>query len=260
MVVVDDRIGSRDLIEPLKALGVPCELSRLEFGDVMFLGVGASGEPVPIAVEVKTLNDLLSCVVSGRFLGHQLPGLLRDYDHVWLVVEGVYRANPADGALETRRGRDWHPVGHGRQRWMFRSLDKWLTKLEVRAGVKIRRTGSRDETARTISALYNWWQESDDHTLDDLDRSTQLALATKVANEGGGSGAWLGEKPKAAGIVRRIAAELPGIGVEKSGMVAGEFGTVQEMVLAPEPVWRSLPGIGKTLASRIVIAMTEENQ
>lgn len=252
MIYIDPRVGSGDLAQPLISLGCPVEVQHLDFADAMFLGSGPDGAPVPVGIEVKKLNDVLQCITSGRFLGHQLPGLLDAYEngHIWLVVEGLYRANPVDGALEIRIGKDWRPVGHGKQTWMFRSLDKWLTKLEVKAGVHIRRTASRDETARTISALYNWWQESDDHTLDAIDRSTQLALAQKVANEGPMS--WTGERPKAPSLLRRIAAELPGIGVEKSGMVCGHFASVRDMVLADEQEWKKLPGVGKTIAANIV--------
>lgn len=249
MIIVDPRVGSGDLTPLLSSLGCPAETQHLDFGDAMFLGSGQDGAPVPVGIEVKRLDDVLQCITSGRFVGHQLPGLLRTYEHTWLVVEGVYRANPVDGTLETRNGKGWNACGHGKQTWMYRSLDKWLTKLEVKAGVHVRRTGNRDETARTIAALYHWWQEYDDHQLDDLDRSNQIALAQKVAGEG--TGIWLGERTGPT-LLRRVAAELPGIGIEKSGMVAGHFSNVTEMVMADEAEWRKLPLIGKKTAARIV--------
>lgn len=256
MIYVDPRIGSGDLAPLLSSLGCPVEVQHLDFADCMFLGNGPDGAPTPIGVEVKKLNDVLQCITSGRFLGHQLPGLLRDYEHVWLVVEGLYRANPVDGTLEIRLGRDWRPVGHGKQQWMFSAFDKWLTKLEVKANVHVRRTANRDETARTVGALYNWWQDSDSHSLDQLDRTAQIALETHVANSKQHEGMWLGQRVKPT-LARRFAAELPGIGIRMSGGVATHFGSVRTMVNAEEREWLRIPGIGKTLARRIVSEINE---
>jgi len=52
-------------------------------------------------------------------------------------------------------------------------------------------------------------------------------------------------------LARRVAAELPGIGIGKSGAVADHFKTVRKMVEADEQEWTEVAGIGKTLAKKI---------
>lgn len=237
MLFVDSRIGSFDLEPMLKSLGAPVELTTLEFADCCFVGSGPEGRPVQVGIELKKLNDMLSCITTGRFSGHQLPGLVQNYDEIWLIVEGIYRANPRDGILETYKGGDWRAVELGARRWQYRDLEAFLTTAEVKAGVRVRRTNSRDETARVVAGLYAWWTATDyeDHRSHlALNRSRDIALLAKPS------------------LTRRIANELPGIGFERSGMVAGHFETVRNMVNADESEWVVLPGIGKTIARRIV--------
>lgn len=238
MLFVDSRVGSFDLAPVLKGLGAQVELTTLEFGDCAFCGNGPEGRPVQVGIELKKLNDMLSCITSGRFSGHQLPGLVQNYDRIWLVIEGIYRANPRDGILETRKGGDWRAVELGSRRWQYRDLESFLTTIEVRGGVHIRRTGNREDTARIVAGLYSWWTagEFEDHRSHlALNHATRdVALLTRPT------------------LVRRVAAELPGIGFEKSGMIAGHFDCVKDMVNAEEHEWTTLPGIGKTIARRII--------
>lgn len=232
MLLLDPRAGSCDYEQPLKMLGAPVEMVTLEFGDVAFFGSDRV-----IGVELKRIHDILNCIVTGRFSGHQLPGMARHYDEVYLVIEGLWRPNPQDGVLEIFRG-GWVPVKTGKRSWMYRDFESFLSTIEVKGGVRIKRAGSEDETARIVYNLYNWWQDFDGHR-------SHLAL-----NRAGRDVA-LFTRPT---LVRRVAAELPGIGFEKSGMIAGHFANVREMVAAKVKDWTMLPGIGKTLAKQITEA------
>jgi ERCC4-type nuclease len=105
----------------------------------------------------------------------------------------------------------------------------------------VRRTYNRAETAALIAGLYGWWTKKayDEH------RAHQ-AMYSPVADAG------LIYRPS---LARRVAAELPGIGIGKSGAVADKFKTVRTMVGASEAEWMDVPGIGKTLARRISEAL-----
>src|SRR5574341_1238250 len=110
MILLDDRAGSKDLA-PFMPKSVPFTLTRLEYGDVAFSGRGPSGV-CTVGVEIKKIPDLVDCIYSGRFAGHQLPGMLDTYDYCYLLVEGATRAGKL-GTLEYRRaGGKWaEPYG-----------------------------------------------------------------------------------------------------------------------------------------------------
>jgi ERCC4-type nuclease len=236
VILLDRRIGSSDLYQPLRAFGLDVHLTTLESADVAWLGRGLGDEPVPIGVEIKRIGDLLTSITTGRLSGHQLPKLINEYRHCWLLIEGQYRSG-AEGLLETKQGAVWTPHALGRSPWTYREVEAFLTTLEVRAGVHVRRAWNRGETAALVAMLYQWWTKKayDEH------RAHQ-AMYSPTMDAG------LLYKPS---LTRRVAAELPGIGIGKSGAVADRFQTVRTMVNANEEEWQSVPGIGKTLARKI---------
>ena len=155
MLLVDDRIGSRDLLGPLQRYGVPAESARLEFGDFAFVGRGLADAPVAIGIELKETKDLIHSLQSSRFPGHQLPGLLNTYDRVWLVSEGIWRATE-DGILEIMSS-GWRTVKMGNQPIMARDLESWILSQVIRGGIGYWHCPTRRDTIRFISVLYHWW-------------------------------------------------------------------------------------------------------
>lgn len=244
MILVDSRIGSNDLVQVFRPWGIEAELTTLDYADCAFVGSGPNDTPVQVGIEIKRLNDLLQCITSGRLSGHQLPGLAAQYDHIWLVIEGVYRPSPRDGELEVPRGRGvWDAVRLGARHYMYRDVEHYLTTLEMRGGVHLRHTRDRDETARVVAALYSWWtnKEWDEHRAHlAIDTARDTALLVRPS------------------LVRRVAAELPGIGLEKSGQVSAKFKTVRDLANADEHAWREIPGVGKVLSKRVVAAINGE--
>lgn len=238
MLLLDDRTGSGDLLPHLRTLGVPTTLSRLDFGDAAFVGVGPEGAPRHIGIEIKQVQDVLQCIGDGRFAGHQLPGLVSHYDQVWLIVEGQYRPSK-EGVLEVfRRGNWWGAYANKSTSAMYKGLDAWLMTLEIKAGVRFRRSADRWETARILADLYHWWvtkgwDEHKSHLALHETRPDSLLL-------------------KKASVLRMVAAQLPGIGWQKSMDVDRHFRSIREMVLASEKEWAKVPGIGKTIAQRLV--------
>lgn len=243
MIYLDNRIGSGDLEIYFRQWHIPHQLTRLDYADVAFVGKGPDGVPFPVGIEIKKVGDVLNCITSGRFAGHQLPGLLEDYARVWLIVEGIYSAD-SDGLLVHRRGKKLVPIASGARRFMYRDLDHWLTTMEVKVGIKIRRTASRPETARVCADLFAWWTHKEwgehrAHLAFDDPPPDHIALV----------------RPN---VVRRVAKELPGVGWTKSGAVAKKFPTVKAMCEATEENWMEIEGIGKTLAHKIVLALRGE--
>ena len=248
MLLLDPRIGSGDLEPALRNLGVSVEVTHLDYADCSF--VGFTDRPVTIGVELKKLADILQCIETGRWAGGQLPGLIATYDYIYLVIEGIWRAG-TDGILETMLYGNWRPIAFNRRKWMYRDFVKFLLTQATCGGVTVWQTGTRDETARFIAGLYDWWQAGTDAHTSHLafDRTVQVNLRAHAAKTGGVN--LLGERMQVS-LLRRIAAELPGVGVERSAAVAEHFPSIQTMVLADSKEWQRIPGIGKTIAQRIV--------
>lgn len=236
MILVDRRIGSGDLIDLLPT-GLAL-LDTLRFGDVAFLGQGPNSTPVRIGIELKALGDACASIRSGRFAGHQLPGLLQDYDRVYVVVEGMYRPGP-EGELQTFRRGQWGTAEWGHVAWMYSELDGWINSITEHAAIRVKRTSSRKETAAVVLGLYRWWSKKYELHKSHVgfDESGKHSLLVKP------------------GLVRRVAAELPMIGWERSGAVAEKFKTVRDLANSQPQDWTSIEGIGKVIANRVVNAI-----
>lgn len=237
MILVDDRIGSADLVGHLRHWSVPCAMERLTFGDACFVGNGPNG-PVSVGIEIKRIHDALTCMGDGRFAGHQLPGLVATYDRVWLVLEGLYRPDFTTGLL-LADGQRRREITQGSRRFMYKDLCNWLTSMEIMAGLRVRRTGDRVETARVIADLFSWWskQWGDHKSHVALHQNTPVAVFFKPT------------------LARMVAAQLPGVGFTKSREVAARFHTVESMMEATLKEWTQVEGIGPVLAKRIYDAI-----
>jgi ERCC4-type nuclease len=247
-VEIDSRIGSKQLLPLLKKLHVPAVSTRLEFGDAALTGNGPDGE-VRIGVERKTIYDLLSSIGSGRLSAHQLPGMVKEYDYRWIVVEGLWRPGK-DNVIEVWRG-GWRQAPG----WIsYHEVDRYLVTLEVRGGVHVRRTSNLHETAVFLGGLRRWWSKpwkahrahlAIQKGVDSRLLGTTLErdiLAAKTPKD------WDRVRRK---VVRRVAQVLPGLGWEKSEAVMKRFEDSGEMVDAGRSEWEEVPGIGKTLGERL---------
>lgn len=235
--LVDDRIGSKDLLAPLQRMGVPAELARLEFGDFSFIGRGPEESQILIGIELKETNDLISSLRSDRFAGHQLPGLLRTYDRVWLLTEGIWRADPS-GTLETFSG-GWRAPTAGRRPMLLADLEAWLLTQIIRGGLQNWHTATRFDTLRFLSVLYHWWTSKalTDHKSHaviyhaPLDRASFAEPSTFL----------------------KLATCLPGVGYDKAVSLETHFaGSFGALMAASLKELEQVEGIGKVLARRIV--------
>lgn len=188
----NDREGP--LLPVLQRYIVPAsevEETALSFCDVAFDGIGPKDSIVRHGIEIKHVSDLLQCMEDGRFsaVDGQLPGIARDYDVYWLLIEDDLKPEPISGILmkkirsgkraKQRRARRsirptsndsrliseqsggrWVPAMFGPNRTVKYSTPmKWMIEMAVIAGVKVWRTKSRDETAQWIVANYQEWQK-----------------------------------------------------------------------------------------------------
>jgi ERCC4-type nuclease len=201
-----------------------------------------------VGVERKRIRDLLNSMESGRLAGHQLRGMFAAYEHVYLLVEGIYRPG-TDGVLEemvgstagAAHGHAWRTVRlRGSKAYMYRDVDNYLNSLSTTAPIRVKRSSNLAESAHILSDLYWFWsKEWADHSslkvIYDAPPPTALLFTPT--------------------LVRRVANQLPGIGWERSGAVSHKFTSVIEMVEASVSRWAEIPGIGKGIAAKVYQAL-----
>jgi len=234
MILVDDRVGSKELL-PLFPHNM-ATLTRLEYADLAFTGCGPDGVPYNIGVERKTIRDLVNSMISGRLSGHQLPGLLNSYHVVYLVVEGIYRPGD-DGALELWGRSGWYtltPVV------MYDAVINFCNTLAVVTWVHVFQTGTDRETVKLVRALERWWEkEYEKHSSHIRSRTPETVYLFKPT------------------FKQTVAASLPGIGTEKAKAVCVAFPTVEAMATAEVGDWVKVPGVGKGIAEKVVKAFQQ---
>ena len=192
-------------------------------------------------MERKRIGDLISSIANGRLSGHQLPGLLNAYDVVYLIVEGVFKGDNIDDELlfSNNGGKSFKRMTHGRQRWTREGIDHYFTTLESRLCINHRITTSAKGTARQLDYLFRYWNKPWEKHSSHL--ALHKGLNFKAADR---KVMFMPEALEAPSLVRKISAELPGVGVQRSILVDKKFKSVREMYEASVEDWKAA-GFGK---------------
>ncbi len=242
MLFVDPRLGSYELVKPLRAAGLDVDDSVQLDCDIYFTGRGEGSTPITIGVEHKKIGDLINSLNTERLQGLQMPRMLSTYDRNWLVIEGEWQ-HDREGRVTTWKKRGMRGVVRGAPPAI--ELEKRLLTLETRGGFRVRHCLSRRDTVRFITALYRFWTDRalDEHKshlalhAPDLDRRLLAPFSTK----------------------REIAARLPSIGYERSGEVDRYFRSIKKMINAPAEEWLKIASIGKGIAQKVVAEIERES-
>jgi len=240
---LDRRVGSGELYTSLSR-HLTVELVTLPAADMAILGRGVDEAPVLVGIERKRISDLLQSVSSGRLVAGQLPELARQYHECWLLVEGGFLVSESGVLLRPGRQGQHTPYRLGRKQYLARDLFAFLLTLEHCAGIRVQHTRDAEESVQWLVALYRWWTAKafDEHRAHlRMDRARDAVMLREFT------------------LVERMAAELPGIGMDRALAVGEAFQTPLQMICASEQEWRAIPGIGKTLAAGIVRALQEGN-
>jgi len=242
--MIDERVGSKELVDLLD----DSILVNLDFGDISFEGNGVDGK-IQIGIERKKWGDLVSSFRSGRLVGHQVIGLLENYQKVYLICEGIIRENPKTGQIDEWRHGKWKKVDYSeseraKQRFAYQAVWKHLITLETKLGIELRVTADMNETARMIEVLHEWWSEPweshKSHVQHYVNNQTALLRPSKPS--------W----------PVQFAVNLPcRVGWQKAAAIEKHFGGVPKMIEADEGEWRKVDGIGRVLAKNIWRALHE---
>lgn len=251
MILLDPRSGSKELLPKFKALRIPAELSTTEmpYGDFTFEGRGPGGKSIMIGVERKTVRDMLNCITTGRFSGHQLKGMLEMYFRAYVILEGIHQPG-GDGVLEENGfPKGWRPVQTGSIRYMYSRLDNFINSIEESTPIRFKFASNKTMTVMQIANLYRFWndKEYDEHkAADGIHNVPRVEIFEKWS------------------FPRIFAHELPGI-KDAAKMVARHFVTVHNMVNAKIQDWaevqvpngKSTKRIGIKTAEKIVNRIEE---
>ena len=229
-------------------------LTNLEFGDVMFIGNGPTG-PMPVAIELKSIPDLVSSAFTGRLQAHQLPGMLDEYEGgiCYLVYYGQYKPSPRNELLVQRA------LKGGKFRWepfMIRNRPVpygWLTGFLMAVddvGFRRERLSTKVEMVYWLASLYRRYNKpwNKHKSFRKFNQSAGLVVPASLD---------LDER-----TIRkaRVANELySGMGFELGMRAAARFSSIRAMVNASVDDWSEIDRIGKVKAKQIVRNCTERS-
>ena len=239
MIVLDDRIGSKEL-QPY--ITKPCILDRLEYGDACFTGEGPDGDLWLIGIERKTITDLVSSISTGRLSGHQLRGLLEQYSHIYLLVEGIWRSDPKSKILQQLKGKKWMDVSLGTRRFTAREIHSYLNTMAVICGLTIWKTEGKRQSGQWLGDIYSWWQKPwAKHKSHKQFHVPPVPMTVRK-----------GLDFSEPSTLWKMVKEIDGVGWKKGEEIAKHYGSMMDLTHTTEEELQEVPGIGKKLAKTIL--------
>ena len=238
MILVDSRIGSRELLNDIRHLGCDAELVEGLTTDFQFYGEGPTGA-VLVGVERKSMasTDFIDSMRSNRLAGGQIGRAVDTYDYYYLIVEGIWRRG-AEGMLEV--GLPWYiPRGNVR----YSEVIKFLNGIAMQSNIKLWRTFNESETAATLVDWHDQWQKPwDEHKTGRV----VYAPAPNIIQPGKRS-----FFQREATPVQKWLYQLPGMGDKKTLELSEKFTCPGHIAELTESGWADLEGIAKTGAKKI---------
>jgi hypothetical protein len=157
-MLIDAATGSNEFEEPLRKLGIPVDVTHLDFGDFVFNGRGEGGENLYIGIEFKKLGEFIGSLRSKRLQGHQLIGLTKDFDRRYLLIEGEFHSDKQGRATAFRgKGKPRPLPGAGNAV----ALEQEVINLQTRGGCWVKETTTRRNSLRFLEAVYRYWTDKD---------------------------------------------------------------------------------------------------
>lgn len=239
MILVSHEKSSAELKPYISALGIPCEVSPLPFGDACFEGCGPEGR-IGVGIERKKLHDMLGCIDDARYTGHQRIGMKSMYQVSILLLEGLWIPHDRTGVLMEgffdRGGKlCWCECKYRAGRVMYSKLRRYLYSVSL-SGVQVCYTRNLLHSAYDIHEWYHYFQKPW-HTHTSLLEMQKFHIPT------------LNAKPS---LVRMWANDLGDVGIVKSEAAERLFRKPITLANADETDWMKIPGIGVKTAQSIV--------
>lgn len=244
MILVDERVGSRELLANFRSLGTDAELAGQLAADFQFMGYGEHG-PVLVGFERKTITDLFDSMRSGRLAGHQIGAMLQTYEVCYLIVEGYWRRGRQSGLVEIRSG-DWKTA---RGNIRYSEVVRFLASLRELGGLRVWRTADEEETSAYIVEEHAWWQKPwHEHW------TNRTVYAASVGKKAGSRRPSLFRSE--ASLLEKWIVQLPGV-QDRATDLARHFESPRDLATADLERWLGIKGlrIGKKSAQTILEAI-----
>lgn len=235
MILIDSRVGSRELAPYISKNSIKIELCTLPFGDFAFTGNGPKG-PISVGIERSTIHDFLHKIDDARYAGHQRIGMSQLYGSSILIIEGHWKPHEDGWLMEGfNGGNSWGYCKYRSKYTLYSKLRRYLFSVSL-SGVTVLYTRDIFHTAYDICELYHWYQKKwNNHT---------ALLEVQKPNIPSLSG-----KPS---LARRWAHAITDIGVKISEDAERLFKNGKALGNSSEADWLKLPGVGETTAKKIV--------
>lgn len=224
-----------EFVNLIQRMGVPAQLSDLEYGDFAFEGNGPVGSWM-VGVERKTLHDMLNCIDDSRY-NIQRVGMRQMYGCSILAVEGHWRPHDPSGVLMEgfNGGVSWGYCRYRSQRTMYAKLQRYLFSVQL-SGVLYVPSRDKWQTAYNVCELFHYFQKRwQDHT--------SLTELQKIA---------IPQMTYQPSLVRKWANDIEGVGTKLSELAARHFRIPLKLANADESDWLRIPGIGIKTAQDII--------
>lgn len=242
MLLIDDRIGSNDLVKSPALSHIPTKLCRLDCADAAFIGNGPDDTCHSIGIELKSLSDFAGSSQKGRLQTTQITPMLDAYDSAWFLYYGEYRRSRSGDILVPRKD-GWVPfcLGTSKRPITYRYFETRLITLAF-AGVLTKHVSTKRDAEVWLAELYTWaTADFDTHEgLQTFDRSAPIVRPPETDDR--------------TMLRARVAKELPGLGFKRAMAAAQAFPSVQAMVNASEAEWLTVDKVGPGIAAQVVKA------
>jgi ERCC4-type nuclease len=233
VILVDPRIGSRDLFSDIIQQGQQAQLEPIIYGDCCFEGKGP-GRAIGVGIERKRLHDMLHCIDDSRYSAHQLPGMRNMYDVSILIIEGHWKPHENGDLMEGANGK-WFPCKYGSRPIKYAKIRRYLISVAM-SGVMVTYTRDRSHTAIDICEWYEYFQKKwDSHT--SLMGKQKLVVPSLM-----------GRPP----LAMRWAAEIDDVGTTLGWEANNLFKTGGVLANAEPSEWARIKGISLEGAKKIV--------
>lgn len=242
MILVDYRDGSKELIEPLLARGLPVVKDHLDAADVAFVGRGVAGRPLLVGIEHKKVEDLMQSLRTNRMNAQAEKMIDNGMDIRLLFIVGSQRFDK-QGRMLKRVGRAaFRPIpgiGHG-------ELMKRLYTLQFCTGLSWQWFEYASGAIRAIELLYRTLTDKD------LDQHTSHLAPYEPG------------RIVPMSQMRRTLSTLPGISRQFSKAAETKFVTLKRAFLADQAAWAALEAtddhdrkrrLGDKTAERVIEAI-----